>query len=140
MSEDTNLGPFAREDLFHELRSQVEEGLSFKTDLGGIEVIEGGQFDEETNSMSPLVVHIPTNQVPFGLNFSDDPAVLSQYEDLNPDQVESSNILFREEIFGPVLPITSYPQSDIDLGVFIANSTEYGLGSSIIGKDLKVAE
>ncbi len=54
--------------------------------------------------------------------------------------MEKSNVFLREEIFGPVFPIVSYPQNDIDLAVFIANSTEYGLGSAIISKDLKLAE
>jgi succinate-semialdehyde dehydrogenase/glutarate-semialdehyde dehydrogenase len=85
------------------------------------------------------VVYVPNCQVPYGLNYSDDPSILSKYENLNPQCVEESNIFFREEIFGPVFPITTYNDADLDHGVFIANSTEYGLGSTIVG-DVKLAE
>ena len=144
MDESTQIGTLARLDLFAQLQKQVEDGLSFSNgyeiENQEVEHLYGGEFDQSTNSVSPLVISIPNNQIPFGLNHTDDPTVLQKYENLDRNQVEKSNVLFREEIFGPVFPITSYPIDDIDLGVFITNSTEYGLGSTIIGTDLKLAE
>ncbi len=43
----------------------------------------------------------------------------------------------REEIFGPVLTIIGY--EDYDDAIRIANDTEYGLASSIMGEDVEVA-
>lgn len=144
LDKSTQVGPLAREDLFYELQSQIESGLNFSNgfELEGEEVeqLYGGEFDSATNSLTPLVVYVPNSQIPFGLNITDDPSILNNYENFDASQVENSNIFFREEIFGPVLPITSYPIDDLNLGIFIANSTKYGLGSTIIGNDLKLAE
>jgi acyl-CoA reductase-like NAD-dependent aldehyde dehydrogenase len=45
--------------------------------------------------------------------------------------------LVREEQFGPVLPVLKY--SSIDDAIARANSTDYGLGGTVWGKDLKRA-
>ena len=45
--------------------------------------------------------------------------------------------LVREEQFGPVLPVLKY--SDLDDAISRANSTEYGLGGTVWGTDLKRA-
>ena len=44
----------------------------------------------------------------------------------------------REEIFGPVLTILGY--QDYDEAVAIANDTEYGLASHIMGEDVEQAK
>lgn len=41
----------------------------------------------------------------------------------------------REELFGPVLPVISYPDTDIEEALKIANETEYGLASYVFGTD-----
>ncbi|MGH9641029.1 MAG: aldehyde dehydrogenase family protein, partial [Terriglobales bacterium] len=45
--------------------------------------------------------------------------------------------LVREEQFGPVLPVLKY--SDLDEAIARANSTEYGLGGTVWGRDAKRA-
>jgi acyl-CoA reductase-like NAD-dependent aldehyde dehydrogenase len=45
--------------------------------------------------------------------------------------------LVREEQFGPVLPVMRY--SDLDDAIARANGTEYGLGGTVWGTDLKRA-
>ena len=45
--------------------------------------------------------------------------------------------LVREEQFGPVLPVLKY--TDLDDAITRANSTEYGLGGTVWGTDLKRA-
>lgn len=47
--------------------------------------------------------------------------------------VTSDMTIFRDEIFGPVLSITSY--DDLGHAIDIANDTEYGLAAHITGKD-----
>jgi hypothetical protein len=74
-----------------------------------VQKIYGGEFNEKNNTVTPLVVSIPSCQIPFGLNFSEDPDILKPYKHLNQDLVNDSNILLREEIFGPVFPVVSYP-------------------------------
>ncbi|SCL29058.1 aldehyde dehydrogenase family protein [Micromonospora inyonensis] len=38
-----------------------------------------------------------------------------------------------EELFGPVLPVVSYPDDDLGAALALANSTEYGLASYVFG-------
>lgn len=45
--------------------------------------------------------------------------------------------LFREEIFGPVLPVTSF--SSVDEAIALANRTEYGLAAYAFTRDLSTA-
>lgn len=45
--------------------------------------------------------------------------------------------LFKEEIFGPVLPLTSF--ADLDEAVALANSTPYGLAAYVWTNDLRAA-
>ena len=45
--------------------------------------------------------------------------------------------LFKEEIFGPVLPLTSF--ADLDEAVALANSTAYGLAAYVWTNDLRAA-
>jgi betaine-aldehyde dehydrogenase len=51
--------------------------------------------------------------------------------------VRHGSLPTREEIFGPVLSIT--PFEDTDEAIRFANDSEYGLGANIYTKDLKVA-
>ena len=45
--------------------------------------------------------------------------------------------LFRDEIFGPVLPITNF--EDVDRAIAQANSTRYGLSAYVWTKDIHMA-
>ena len=53
------------------------------------------------------------------------------------DNPPDDSRVVREEAFGPVLPVLRY--SDYEEAIRRANDTEYGLGASIWGKDLKLA-
>ena len=56
---------------------------------------------------------------------------------LRPDSYYSS-VLAREEIFGPCFPFWSF--SETEEALEIANSSKYGLGATLITKDLRNAE
>ena len=47
-------------------------------------------------------------------------------------------VLLRKEVFGPVLPVTSFP--DLDSAIRHANDTNYGLGASIWTRDLSIVK
>ena len=46
--------------------------------------------------------------------------------------------LLRDEIFGPVLPVMTFP--DLDTAIGQANSTRYGLGASVWSRDISVVK
>lgn len=47
-------------------------------------------------------------------------------------------VLLRKEVFGPVLPVTSFP--DLDSAIRHANDTNFGLGASIWTRDLSIVK
>jgi len=49
--------------------------------------------------------------------------------------VDPTMKIFKEEVFGPIL--TMVKAKDVDDAIELANSTEYGLGNSIFGRDFK---
>ncbi|MCJ7724831.1 MAG: aldehyde dehydrogenase family protein, partial [Acidimicrobiia bacterium] len=53
------------------------------------------------------------------------------------DGVPNSAAIAREEIFGPVLAVTSF--GDFDEGIALANDTEYGLASAVWTQNIKTA-
>lgn len=53
------------------------------------------------------------------------------------DGVGRDSLLFQEEIFGPILTVTSF--SDIDQAIALANDTVYGLAASVYTSSLKNA-
>ena len=59
------------------------------------------------------------------------------YEPTVVANVSSDNTLFRNEIFGPVLPVTSF--SDVDEVIQQANQTEYGLAAYVFTENMKTA-
>lgn len=54
------------------------------------------------------------------------------------DNVSSDMKVWREEVFGPVLPVVTFKTDEE--AIILANDTEYGLGSQVFTKDLKRAE
>lgn len=52
--------------------------------------------------------------------------------------VTSNMDVWKEEVFGPVLPVISFKTEEE--AVRLANDTEYGLGAVVCSKDVKVAE
>jgi len=53
------------------------------------------------------------------------------------DKVQPDNRLFQEEIFGPVLAVTTF--TDINQAIALANNTRYGLTASVYTSNLKNA-
>ncbi len=51
--------------------------------------------------------------------------------------VSAENRAFKDEIFGPVMPITSW--DDVDQAIHLANQTEYGLMAYVWTNDLRAA-
>jgi D-glyceraldehyde dehydrogenase (NADP+) len=54
------------------------------------------------------------------------------------DSVSEENVVAREEIFGPVLPLLTY--SDWDEAIQRANASRYGLSSYVFTRDVSLAE
>jgi len=53
-------------------------------------------------------------------------------------EVKENNILFKEEVFGPVFSVISF-EKDED-AIRIANNTQYGLAGVVVGKDTERAQ
>jgi len=53
-------------------------------------------------------------------------------------EVKPDNIVFQDEVFGPLFPITRFFTDDEAIN--FANSSKYGLGTAIISRDLDKAE
>ena len=83
LEPETQIGSLARKDLLVTLQNQIHQGLDFSNGFESagekVEKIFGGEVNETHNSMSPLVVQSPTCQVPFGLNYTEDPDILKPY-------------------------------------------------------------
>jgi aldehyde dehydrogenase (NAD+) len=54
------------------------------------------------------------------------------------DEVSPGSVIFREEVFGPVLAVTSF--SDIDEAISLANATDYGLIAGVWTTNISTAQ
>jgi acyl-CoA reductase-like NAD-dependent aldehyde dehydrogenase len=52
------------------------------------------------------------------------------------DRVQPGMRIAREEVFGPVLAVQTYPDDDTDRAVALANGTDYGLCAGVFTRDL----
>jgi len=53
------------------------------------------------------------------------------------DNIQADNRLFKEEIFGPILSITTF--TDIEEAIKLANDTPYGLAASVYTSNMRIA-
>ncbi|MDI1332507.1 aldehyde dehydrogenase family protein [Pseudomonas sp.] len=108
LNEDTQMGPLASEAHLKRVSSLVEQG-------------------REAGAEISTLCELPPN-LPNGYFF----APLLVVDPL------SSNPLWCEEIFGPVLCMVRF--ADEDQAVKLANDTQYGLAAAVISKDLQRCE
>lgn len=111
-SEETTLGPLAKEESVHLLRSQVLKSLE-----KGAKVAYGDE--------SQLTTLLDTSN---GFFFT--PMIL---EDIPVDCPA-----YNEELFGPVIGF--FKVKDDQEAIDLANSHSYGLGAAVFGKDIERAE
>ncbi len=52
-------------------------------------------------------------------------------------EVETNNNLFHEEVFGPIMTVTKV--KDQEEAIKIANDSQYGLGATIVSKNISKA-
>jgi acyl-CoA reductase-like NAD-dependent aldehyde dehydrogenase len=108
MTPDTDLGPL----ISHEALERVEDQVARAIKDGARLLLGGGRLK------------------PPGLpGYFFQPTILSN--------VRHGSVATREEIFGPVLSITTV--ADADEAIRLANDSEYGLGASVYTKDLATA-
>jgi acyl-CoA reductase-like NAD-dependent aldehyde dehydrogenase len=108
MMPDTDLGPLISDEAMQRVEDQVARALKDGATLK----LGGGKVQ------------------PPGLpGYFFQPTILSN--------VRHGSVATREEIFGPVLSITTV--ADADEAIRLANDSEYGLGASIYTKDLATA-
>jgi len=107
LNEDTEMGPLVSKDQLGKVSSLVGKGK----EQGGI-ILLGGKRN-------------PIN----GKGYYYLPTVVSN--------VAQDNILVKEEIFGPVMPIITF--SSLDEAIEMANNSEYGLTSSIYTTNVDTA-
>lgn len=107
--DDPTLGPLIS-------APQRERVCSFLTvaDRGG-RIVEGGE---------------PLNGGRYGNGYFFQPTLV--------DDVDQGSLIFREEVFGPVLAVTSF--STIDEAIGLANATDYGLIAGVWTTSLSTAQ
>lgn len=116
---------------------QMGPALSEDTQLGPL--VSAGQRDRVIGYLQQAVLEgarlVRGSTAPargFDRGYFVEAAVLSD--------VTAAMTVAREEVFGPVLSILTYPDGDVDRAVALANGTNYGLGAAVYGPDLAAAE
>ena len=107
LEPDTNVGPLINAKQRDHVAALVDDAKK-----GKIEVVTGGKRPD----------HLPRG-------YFYEPTVLSG--------VASTSRVFNEEIFGPVLPVTSF--AEIEEAIKLANQTPYGLAAYVWTDNLKAA-
>jgi acyl-CoA reductase-like NAD-dependent aldehyde dehydrogenase len=105
-----DMGPLYSRGARDEVAKDVEEAVS-----QGAKVVTGGGTPTDP-ALAPGAFYLPT--------------VLGD--------VTEENLVAREEIFGPVLPLLTY--RDWDEAIARANSSRYGLSSYVFTRDVSLAE
>jgi acyl-CoA reductase-like NAD-dependent aldehyde dehydrogenase len=108
LNTETMIGAQASSDQYEKIRSYLDIGKQ-----EGAEVLLGGDVDSVEG---------------IGGGFYIQPTVFKG---------ENSMRIFQEEIFGPVLAVTTF--KDYDDAIRIANDTLYGLGAGVWSRDMDVA-
>ncbi|KAE8763643.1 acetaldehyde dehydrogenase ExaC [Georgenia thermotolerans] len=108
LNTETMIGAQASSDQFEKIRSYLDIGKQ-----EGAEVLIGGEVDSVEGIAGGFYIQ---------------PTVFKG---------ENSMRIFQEEIFGPVLAVTTF--KDYDDAIRIANDTLYGLGAGVWSRDIDVA-
>lgn len=106
--EDPALGPLISENQRERVLSYIDQGRSHASIRHGGDALTGGRYRR---------------------GFFVQPTLI--------DDVDPASRLAQEEIFGPVLAVTSF--RDADQAVRLANSTDYGLVAGVWTSDIKTA-
>lgn len=107
LDSDVSLGPMVEEAHFNKVKSFIDKTLA-----------EGGKLVSGGKVRSDL-----------GSGWYVEPTI---FDDVTPEMT-----LFQEEVFGPVLAITTFTSEQE--AIALANNTEFGLASSLYTNDIKRA-
>jgi len=111
---------------------QLGNGLNPKTEMGPM--INQSQHNGLSNLLNASVksgaeIVYGGNTKPLEQGFFFEPTLIKNQQLDNP--------IFQKEIFGPIMPVTTF--NNLDEAISLANATQYGLAAYIWTNDLKTA-